>query len=184
MGLVAPAMTAAAVLSAPESAPNAPQAVRLMRELASDRSAVEALVLAAFGPGRFAKTAERLREAARMTAGFVARESEPGAEQVIGSVRLWSVTVDETPAVFLGPIAVDASSRKGGLGADLVAACIEEARATQTGGVLLVGDPAYFERFGFVAAPQAKLLGPVDQRRVMWLPVTVEQAVGVVRPVG
>ena len=34
--------------------------------------------------------------------------------------------------------------------------------------ILLVGEPPYFSRFGFQAAPEAKLPGPVDQRRVMW----------------
>ena len=71
-------------------------------ENAADAAAVEALVLAAFGPGRFAKTAERLREQAPVAVGFVAREGET----LLGSVRLWSITIGGTPALFLGPIAV------------------------------------------------------------------------------
>jgi len=151
--------------------------VTLSPEGPSDRAAIEALVLAAFGPGRYAKTAERLRERAELVAGFVAREGG----RVIGSVRLWNITVGATPALFLGPIAVDAYSRRGGLGADLVAACIEEARRLGTGGVLLVGDVAYFERFGFLPAPGARLPGPADPRRVMWLPITEPMASGPVR---
>ena len=104
-------------------------------EQASDRDVVDALVLAAFGPGRYAKTAERLRERARLAAGFVATEDG----RVVGSVRLWSVAVGETSALFLGPIAVAADSRRGGLGADLVAASVEEARRAGVGGVLLIG---------------------------------------------
>ncbi|MNN84043.1 hypothetical protein D3C81_2011600 [compost metagenome] len=50
-------------------------------------------------------------------------------------------------------------------------------------GVLLIGDPPYFSRFGFVAAPQAVFSGPVDQRRVMWLPISEVEPVGAVRPV-
>ena len=151
----------------------------LAPEQASDRAAVEALVLAAFGPGRYAKTAERLRERARLTAGFVATEDG----RVVGSVRLWSVAVGETSALFLGPIAVAADSRSGGLGADLVAASVEEARRTGVGGVLLVGDPAYFERFGFTAAPNVRLPGPADPRRVMWLAVTAEAPSGIAHPI-
>ena len=153
--------------------------VRILRERSGDAAAVDALVLAAFGPGRFAKTAERLREAAHLTAGFCAFEGE----RLIGSVRLWSITVGEARSVFLGPIAVDAASRRGGLGADLVQACIEEAKAMKLDGVLLVGDPPYFSRFGFVAAPRAVFAGPVDQRRVMWLPISEVEPAGAVRPV-
>jgi predicted N-acetyltransferase YhbS len=147
-------------------------------ETDADAAAVEGLVLAAFGPGRFAKTAERLRESAALTAGFVARLDG----RLIGSVRLWAITVGEARSAFLGPIAVEASSRSGGLGADLVRACIDHASAGDLDGLLLVGDPPYFSRFGFVPAPHAVLPGPVDQRRVMWLALTDAAPVGAVQP--
>lgn len=141
----------------------APSPVRIDAETPADAASVEALVLAAFGPGRFAKTAERLRETAGIAAGFVARDEG----RAVGSVRLWSITVDGRAALFLGPIAVAADCRRGGVGADLVKACLNRAEALGQG-VLLVGDPPYFGRFGFSAAPDARLPGPVDQRRVMW----------------
>ncbi len=141
--------------------------LRIEPETPFDRTAVEALVLRAFGPGRFAKTAERLRERSRLAAGFVARDGG----QVVGSVRLWAITVAGRPALFLGPIAVDTDSRRGGVGADLVAACVAHARTMGVSGVLLVGDPPYFTRFGFEAAPDVILPGPADPRRVMWLPI-------------
>ena len=153
--------------------------VRILQERSGDAAAIDALVLAAFGPGRFAKTAERLREAAHLAAGFCAYEGE----RLIGAVRLWSITVGEARSVFLGPIAVDAASRRGGLGAELVQACIDEAKTMALDGVLLVGDPPYFSRFGFLPAPEAVLSGPVDRRRVMWLPITEVAPVGLVRSV-
>jgi predicted N-acetyltransferase YhbS len=142
-------------------APARPAPLRIEIEAPADAAAVEGLVLAAFGPGRFAKTAERLRERARIAAGFVAREDG----RVIGSVRLWAITVGDAPALFLGPIAVAPDSRRAGLGADLVQACVEHAGDV---GILLVGDLPYFGRFGFRPAPEARLAGPVDQRRVLW----------------
>ena len=142
-------------------APARPAPLRIEIEAPADAAAVEALVLAAFGPGRFAKTAERLRERARIAAGFVAREEG----QVVGSVRLWAITIGGEPALFLGPIAVSAESRRAGLGADLVQACVDHAGGE---GILLVGDLPYFGRFGFEPAPGARLAGPVDQRRVLW----------------
>jgi predicted N-acetyltransferase YhbS len=149
---------------------------RIEAETSADADGVEALVMTAFGPGRFAKTAERLREGSRPAAGFVVREQG----RVIGSVRLWPITVGGAPMLFLGPIAVDPDERSAGLGADLVAACLAHAAATETGGVLLVGDRAYFERFGFQPAPNAVLPGPVDRRRVLWLGRD-EAAIGPVR---
>jgi predicted N-acetyltransferase YhbS len=140
-----------------------PEPVRIEAETSADAAAVDALVLAAFGPGRFAKTAERLREHAGVAAGFVAREEG----EVIGSVRLWRITVGETPALFLGPIAVAVDSRKGGLGADLVQACVDHA-AHEGVAILLVGDMGYFQRFGFAVASDVQLPGPVDRARVLW----------------
>ncbi len=152
--------------------------LRIEAEHPSDTASVEALVLAAFGPGRFAKTAERLRERATLAAGFVAHEGG----RVIGSVRLWNVRVGETPALFLGPIAVDADARRAGLGADLVASCVEHARTSGASGVLLVGDAPYFGKFGFAAAPDVRLAGPVDPRRLLWLPLGVEAVEGLAVP--
>ena len=63
-------------------------------EASADAAAVEALVLAAFGPGRFAKTAERLREDACVAVGFVMRDGVT----LLGSVRLWSIAIGGTPA--------------------------------------------------------------------------------------
>lgn len=141
---------------------------RIMPETPEDRDAVEALVMDAFGPGRFVKTAERIRESARMAAAFVAREDG----RLIGSVRLWAITVDGLDALFLGPITVAKDVRRGGLGADLVGACIGEAQSRGVAGVLLVGDAAYFQRFGFQPAPDVRLPGPADPHRVLWLPIT------------
>lgn len=152
--------------------------IRMTPEAPGDAADVHALVLNAFGPGRFAKTAERLREKAALAAGYVARD---GRGRLIGSVRLWSITVGDQPAVFLGPIAVAADARKGGLGADLVGACIGQAQALGVAGVLLVGDSPYFERFGFQPAPDVRMPGPVDQARVLWLPVLGAPPSGPVR---
>lgn len=154
------------------SAVPAPALPRIEFETPTDAAAVEALVLAAFGPGRFAKTAERLRERAGLAVGFVCRE---GAE-IVGTVRLWSIRIGETPALFLGPIAVEGGSRRGGLGAALTEACLDWARGAGASGVLLVGDPGYFDRFGFATAPGVAMPGPVDPRRVMWLGLSADEA--------
>ncbi len=159
-------------------APALSNSFRIIRETAADRDQVDALVMAAFGPGRFAKTAERIRETAHIAAAFTAHEDG----RLVGSVRLWAITVDGLDALFLGPIAVAQDSRRGGLGADLVRACIGEAQHRGVAGVLLVGDPPYFERFGFQPAPDIRLPGPADPRRVLWLPITSAAPSGLALP--
>jgi predicted N-acetyltransferase YhbS len=128
---------------------------------------VTALIDRVFGPGRFAKVSERLREGNRLLAdcSFVAMR---GA-QPVGCVRLWPVTIGGAPVAFLGPLAVDPDERSAGLGQALVERACEAARAAGWKAVLLVGDAPYFTRAGFSATHTAGVVmpGPVDQRRVL-----------------
>ena len=101
-------------------APGPPDAfcVRFAAERAEDRAGVDALIDRAFGPGRFAKTAERLREGRTACSELsVCAWIEDG---LAGAVRLWTARIGEHPAIFLGPIAVVRSLRRHGLGAELV----------------------------------------------------------------
>ena len=75
--------------------------------------------------------------------------------------------------VFLGPLAVFGDARKGGVGGQLVEAAKQAAAAAGLPAILLVGDEPYFARFGFAAAPAAKVVmpAPVDQARVLVCPL-------------
>jgi predicted N-acetyltransferase YhbS len=139
----------------------------LRPEAAADGKAVEALVARAFGPGRLTRVSERVREFAPFRRDLSVCAWAGGA--LVGSVRLWDVKVGGAPAIFLGPLAVDAHFRSGGAGGKLVAAACEAAAAAGAPAVLLVGDPPYFQRFGFSveAAKDIVLPGPVDRRRVL-----------------
>jgi len=150
----------------PDDAPHSGVAVVRVEQV-GDGETIERIVLDAFGPGRFAKTAERLREGAGIEVGFVACLDG----RVVGSVRLWRIRVGETPCLFLGPIAVERSERSEGLGAALVQACIDHARGAGSAGILLVGDAPYFGRFGFARIEDVILPGPVDPARLLWLPM-------------
>lgn len=148
-------------------APPCPILDRITPERACDGARVEALIDRAFGPGRFAKAAERLREGAPpfLDLSFVAWR---GGEAV-GCVRLWPVQVGERSALLLGPIAVEAAHRRSGLGADLVRRALEAAKAADWSLIILVGDAPFFGPLGFSSAPATRVMmpGPVDQRRVM-----------------
>lgn len=128
---------------------------------------IEALLDRAFGPGRFTKSSERVREFADFAPELSVCAWE--GERLLGVVRLWRVRVGGTPVVFLGPLAVDQDQRCAGLGGMLVERACEAARDAGEACVLLVGDEPYFRRFGFAAAPAAavRMPGPVDQKRVL-----------------
>lgn len=143
--------------------------VTLRVETAADALDADRLVEKAFGPGRFSKTAERLREQNHKLDEYSFCAIEGG--RVVGSVRLWPILIGGERAVFLGPIAVDATCRSRGLGADLVRiAC----KAATDGGervILLVGEGSFFEPLGFQPVPRDRIAlpGPVDMRRVFWM---------------
>ena len=138
-------------------------------ERPEDGPAIERLQARAFGPGRFARTAYRLREgaAARMDLGVTASVGS----FLVGSVRMGPVRTGPTPFVMLGPLAVDPSFEGRGIGSSLTRAAIEAARQAGEGLVILVGDAPYYARFGFVPVLPGRLIlpGPVDPARLLWL---------------
>lgn len=142
-------------------------ALRYQTERPEDAAVVEALVDRAFGPGRFTKSSERVREFAQFRPDLSFCAWHDGV--LVGVVRQYLVEIAGRPVIFLGPLAVEEAERKHGAGAGLVEHACEAARAASYGAVLLVGDEAYFQRTGFAAAPAAKVRmpGPVDQRRVL-----------------
>ena len=146
----------------------APPSVRFAPERAGDRSAVDVLIGRAFGPGRFAKTAERLREGAELRADLSVCAWVDDA--LAGAVRLWPARIGDRPVLFLGPIAVEREARRHGLGAELVEQACERARAAGEQAIILVGDIGFFGPLGFEPAPPGRvaLPGPVDPRRVLW----------------
>jgi predicted N-acetyltransferase YhbS len=138
-------------------------------ELPEDAPLIDALVEKSFGPGRFAKSAYRLREgvAAEQGLGFVAIEDG----ELRGSVRFWPVIVGHEKALLLGPLAVEAEQRGQGMGIALMQRGIEEARGQGYRAVILVGDLPYYARAGFSALEKDKIKfpGPVDSSRILGL---------------
>lgn len=144
--------------------------VAVREERASDRVAREALLDAALGAGRFAKSSERLREGRSPARGLSLIASVNG--EVAGTVRLWHVrTADGTPALLLGPLAVSNAHRSLGIGGLLMREAIARAAARGHGAIILVGDAPYYQRFGFDAGLTRDLdmPGPVDRARFLAL---------------
>jgi predicted N-acetyltransferase YhbS len=148
----------------------------------------EALLDSAFGSDRFEKTSERLREG-RLPADRLALVATAG-ERLVGTVRLWNVTLGpDRPALLLGPLAVDGTIRSAGIGGLLMREAIGRAREEGHRAIILVGDEAYYRRFGFAAAKMERLWmpGPVERSRFLGLelvPGALDGALGLVSPTG
>ena len=140
-------------------------------ETDADVAAREALLDAAFGPERFAKTCERLREDRRPADGL-ALVAEGADGRLIGTVRLWHVAAGSAgDALMLGPIAIRSEARSLGLGGALMRVAIDRAHRFGHRAIVLVGDEPWYRRFGFRAdlTLGLDLPGPVDRARFLAL---------------
>jgi predicted N-acetyltransferase YhbS len=135
----------------------------IRQERTADVGAREALLDAAY-PARSDKPSERLRAGRQPARGLSLVAVEDG--HVVGTVRLWQASAGASrPALLLGPLAVDQAHRNRGIGAALVRRALEEAFRRRHRAVLLVGDAAYYGRFGFSA----------DKTAALWLPGLAER---------
>ncbi len=162
--------------------------LRIVEESLSDVTAREALLDAAFGLERHAKTCERLREG-RLPARGLALVARDG-ETLVGTLRFWHVeTGDGRPALMLGPLAVAESHRALGIGGKLMRRGLTLAGAYGHSAVLLVGDEPYYKRFGFsrALASNLDLPGWVQPERFLGLelqPGALAGAGGLLRATG
>ena len=141
--------------------------ITITPETEADALAIDRLHERTFGPGRFARTAFRIREAIthRRDLSFTARIGT----LLVGSVRLSTIRIGETPALLLGPLTVEPPFRGRGIGHALIERALQEAREKGHGLVVLVGDEPYYGRFGFKRVPKGAVTmpGPVDPQRLL-----------------
>ena len=134
----------------------------------ADLPEVLALHARAFGPGRFARTAYRVREGTPAISRFCLLSKVGG--EIVASIRFTEVTVGGRGGVLLlGPLAVEARYAGLGYGKQLVAEGLENARRAGIAMVLLVGDEPYYGRFGFkrIGPARIRMPGPVDPARML-----------------
>lgn len=144
----------------------------LVPQTPADHAAIEKLDERTFGPGRFARSAYRLREGLEpdYSLSFVARVGT----LLVGANRMTPVMCGSgdalVPALLLGPLSVDPAFRSGGIGEALVMKSLEAAKEAGHRLVLLVGDVAYYSRMGFAPVPPGRLVfsGPVDPERLLY----------------
>lgn len=108
----------------------------------------------------------------------------------MGTLRLWHIEAGSAgPALLLGPLAVAATHRGRGLGARLICEALFRAIVRGHSAALLVGDLAYYERFGFsrTLTRGLELPGPVERDRFLGLELkegALAGAAGMVRAAG
>src|ERR1043166_3930833 len=98
----------------------------ILREAPDDAEAIERLNARTFGPGRFAKSAYRLREevAHIPELSFTARVGT----LMVGSVRLSPIVIGTTKALLLGPLTIEPAFRDRGIGRELIARALREGK--------------------------------------------------------
>jgi len=142
-------------------------ALTILPETLADAPAIERLNERTFGPGRYAKTAYRLREQAdhRLDVSFTARTGT----LLVGSVRLTPIRIGEAKALLLGPLTVEPAFRERGVGQALIERALAEAGTKGEKLVILVGDEPYYGKCGFKHVPAGRVTmpGPVDPARLL-----------------
>lgn len=153
--------------SHPTGAPDVPNNVLFATMQLSDESRVHALHATVFGPGRYARTAFRLREKAAPLLALSRVAEEDGV--LIGSVSMSRIVAGGMHGVLLGPLAVLPEKRDFGVGKALLADAVALAFAAEEPFVLLVGDMPYYAPAGFARVPFGQLVmpGPVDPSRLL-----------------
>jgi predicted N-acetyltransferase YhbS len=157
----------------------------ILPETPDDTPAIEHLNARTFGPGRFAKTAYRIREEVTHIPelSFTARVGT----LLVGSVRLSPILIGEARGLLLGPLTVEPPFRDRGIGQKLIVRALEEAKAKGHRLVILVGDEPYYGKAGFKAVPKGQVTmdGPVDPARLLvaeLAPGAADGVNGTIRP--
>jgi predicted N-acetyltransferase YhbS len=142
--------------------------ITILPETADDALAIERLHERTFGPGRFARTAYRIREgiAHDLALSYTARIGT----LLVGALRLSPVRIGETPALLLGPLTIEPPFRDRGIGMALMQRALADAKERGHKLVILVGDEPYYARVGFKRVKpsgRVKMPGPVDPARLL-----------------
>ncbi len=155
----------------------------ILMESADDVQAIDRLHERTFGPGRYARTAYRIREgiAHSLDLSFTARIGT----LMVGSVRLSPIRIGETSALLLGPLTVEPPFRDRGIGIGLIERALQEAKAKGHKLVVLVGDESYYQRCGFKRIPKGtvSMPGPVDPQRLLVAELAAGAFAGVSGPI-
>ena len=119
-------------------------------EAPHDHDGARRVLLDAFGQPQEAKLVDDLRRAGDIALALVAE-----LDGIVGFVAFSRLTLDNpnARALSLAPLAVSPKRQRRGVGRALVREGIARAGAAGHDALLVLGDPAYYSRFGFGPAP-------------------------------
>lgn len=136
--------------------------IAIRQECDSDDEAIKELTFAAFdgqpySDGTEAEIPGRLRDAGALTLSLVAEQEG----QLVGHVAFSPVTLsDGAKAWFgLGPVSVHPDHQRGGIGSALIREGLSQLQEAHAAGVVALGDPNYYRRFGFRSEPSLTFPG-------------------------
>jgi predicted N-acetyltransferase YhbS len=132
--------------------------IKITTERPEHADAVETLLDAAFGADRHLKISYSYRNDVDKLVGLCLVALEDDA--LAATIRYWPVTIGDTPSLLLGPIAVAENHRNAGLGGKLIRCSLGRAATIGYRSVILVGDEAYYGRFGFSPAGRHDIIMP------------------------
>ncbi|HWA14177.1 MAG TPA: N-acetyltransferase [Burkholderiales bacterium] len=141
------------------AAARAARAAPLVRdERAGDADAIREILLAAFGREAEARLVDRLNASGKVVRSLVAEEEG----RILGHVLFSQIEIGQArlPALSLAPLAVMPAFQRLGIGSALVSAGLQRLRVAGHARVVVVGEPAYYPRFGFVPASRFGLRCP------------------------
>ena len=133
----------------------------IRRETPADVDATRAVTAAAFAPS---SAEDRLVDELRADPGWLPALSlvaVDSSDVVIGHVLATRAHVDSAPVLGLGPLSVHPDHHRRGVGSALMHAALGAADALSEPLVVLLGDPGYYHRFGFVLSGQLGIRPPV-----------------------
>ncbi|WP_421989486.1 GNAT family N-acetyltransferase [Qipengyuania sp.] len=138
-------------------------AIAIRPEEPRDHAAIGVVTQAAFADsphsdGSEVRIIDRLRSDGDLTLSLVAEDGE----RIVGHVAVSPVQITDGSRDWygLGPIAVLPSLQRQGVGLRLMQRAIADMRMRGARGIVLLGDPAYYQRFGFEHDPQLVFPGP------------------------
>lgn len=151
-------------------------------ERPGDEPGIRAVHLACFPGPAEADLVDALRAAGRLTFSLVAEVDGT----IVGHVAFSPVTASGAPnGIGMAPVAVASSHRRQGIAAELIRAGLDACRSAGFTWAVVLGNPAYYGRFGFQAATGFGLSdeyggGPAFQAMELW-PGGVPVGAGLVR---
>ncbi|WP_412520195.1 GNAT family N-acetyltransferase [Staphylococcus simulans] len=130
--------------------------------------AVEQLVKAAFENVEMSdQTEHHLVQRIRQSDAYIPELSlvaQINKGEIIGHVLLSKITIgSHTPSLALAPLSVAPEAQGKGIGTELVEAALEAAQEQGYHSVVVLGDPAYYQRFGFLLASDYHIYGPMQE---------------------